>query len=125
MKKIISTNNAPQAIGPYSQAVEVNNMLFISGQISINPEAGKIVEGGIQEQTKQVLENLKGILNEAGYSVENVVKTTCYLSNMNNFKEMNEVYSTVFTSNYPARAAFEVSRLPMDVLIEIEAIAIK
>ena len=125
MKRIISTNKTPQAIGPYSQAVEINNMLFISGQIPVNPVAAKIIEGGIKEQTTQVLENLKGIINEAGYKLENVVKTTCYLSDMNSFKDMNEVYANVFKSNFPARAAIEVSRLPLDVLIEIEAIAVK
>ncbi len=125
MKKIIETQHVPKAIGPYSQAVEMNNILFISGQIPIDPLTGQIVKGGIKEQASQVLNNINGIIEEAGYKLEDVVKTTCFLSNMDNFKEMNEVYAGFFTSNYPARAAFEVARLPLDVLIEIEAIAIK
>ena len=125
MKKVIATKNAPGAIGPYSQAIEVNGMLFISGQIPINPETGNIVEGGIYEQTEQVMKNLEGILTEAGYTFENVVKSTCLLSDMANFAAMNEVYGKRFAQNPPARAAFAVRTLPKEVLVEIEMIAAK
>ena len=125
MKKVIATKNAPGAIGPYSQAIEVNGMLFISGQIPINPETGNIVEGGIYEQTEQVMKNLNGILTEAGYTFDDVVKSTCLLSDMANFAAMNEVYGKRFTQNPPARAAFAVRTLPKDVLVEIEMIAAK
>ncbi len=125
MKTIISTNNAPKAIGPYSQAVEANGMLFISGQIPIDPQTGQIVQGGIEAQTRQVLNNIKAILEAAGYGLNNVVKTTVYLKDLNDFAKMNQVYATFFDSQPPARAAFQVARLPLDVLIEIEAIAIK
>ena len=125
MKKVISTSNAPAAIGPYSQAIEINGMLFISGQIPLNPTNGEISGSAIKEQTKQVLENLKAVLTEAGYSIGNVVKTTCYLTNMNDFPEMNEVYASYFKENPPARATIGVSKLPKGVLVEIDAIAIK
>ena len=125
MKKVISTENAPKAIGPYSQAIEANGFIFISGQVPINPISGKIVEGGIKEQTEQVLKNIGAILEKAGLDFKNVVKTTCLLSDMDNFTAMNEVYSKYFTSEMPARAAFGVVRLPLGALIEIEAIAIK
>ena len=125
MKKVIATKNAPGAIGPYSQAIEVNGMLFISGQIPINPETGNIVEGGIYEQTEQVMRNLEGILTEAGYTFDNVVKSTCLLSDMANFAAMNEVYGKRFAQNPPARAAFAVRTLPKEVLVEIEMIAAK
>ena len=125
MKKVISTKNAPGAIGPYSQAIEANGMLFISGQIPINPETGNIVEGGIYEQTEQVMRNLEGILTEAGYTFDNVVKSTCLLSDMANFAAMNEVYGKRFAQNPPARAAFAVRTLPKEVLVEIEMIAAK
>ena len=125
MKKVIATKNAPGAIGPYSQAIEVNGMLFISGQIPINPETGDIVEGGIYEQTEQVMKNLEGILAEAGYTFDNVVKSTCLLSDMANFAAMNEVYGKRFAQNPPARAAFAVRTLPKEVLVEIEMIAAK
>ena len=125
MKKVIATKNAPGAIGPYSQAIEVNGMLFISGQIPINPETGNIVEGGIYEQTEQVMKNLEGILTKAGYTFDNVVKSTCLLSDMANFAAMNEVYGKRFTQNPPARAAFAVRTLPKEVLVEIEMIAAK
>lgn len=125
MKKVIATKNAPGAIGPYSQAIEVNRMLFISGQIPINPETGNVVEGGIYEQTEQVMKNLEGILTEAGYTFDNVVKSTCLLSDMANFAAMNEVYGKRFTQNPPARAAFAVRTLPKEVLVEIEMIAAK
>ena len=125
MRKTISTTKAPKAIGPYSQAIEANGMLFISGQIPINPENNELINGDIKVQTKQVLTNLGAILNEAGYDFKNVVKTTCFMKNMDEFQQMNEVYGQYFKENPPARAAFEVARLPKDVLIEIEAIAVK
>ncbi|MBE6335066.1 MAG: RidA family protein [Lentimicrobiaceae bacterium] len=125
MKKVISTKNAPGAIGPYSQAIEANGMLFISGQIPIDPATGNIVEGGIIEQTEQVMKNLNGILTEAGYTFDNVVKSTCLLSDMANFAAMNEIYGRCFTQNPPARAAFAVKTLPKEVLVEIEMIAVK
>lgn len=125
MKRIIETNQAPSAIGPYSQAVEVNNTLYVSGQIPLVPETMKIVEGGIAEQTEQVLKNIGAILAEAGYSYPDVVKSTCLLSDMANFKAMNEVYSKYYSVNPPARAAFAVKDLPLGVLIEIETIAAK
>ena len=125
MKKVIQTEKAPKAIGPYSQAIEVNGMLFISGQIPINPETGKIVEGGISEQTEQVMQNIGQILKAAGYSYTDVVKSTCLLSDMSNFKPMNEIYGKYYVENPPARAAFAVKELPMGVLVEIETIAAK
>ncbi len=123
MKKIINTTKAPKAIGPYSQAVEMNGMLFISGQVPINPETGKIVEGGITEQTEQVMKNIGAILTEAGYAFDNVVKSTCLLSDMANFSAMNEVYARYYPNNPPARAAFAVKELPLGVMVEIETIA--
>ncbi|MDI3527352.1 MAG: 2-iminobutanoate/2-iminopropanoate deaminase [Tenuifilum sp.] len=124
-KKVICTEKAPKAVGPYSQAVEANGMVFISGQIPIDPESGKIVKGGIKEQTEQVLKNIGAILAEAGLDYSNVVKTTCLLSDMDNFAAMNEVYSKYFSEEKPARAAFGVARLPLDVMIEIECIAVR
>ena len=125
MKRIINTPNAPAAIGPYSQAVEVGNTLYISGQIPLNPETMKVVEGGISEQTEQVLKNIGAILSEAGYTFQDVVKSTCLLSDIANFKAMNEVYAKYYSENSPARAAFAVKDLPLGVLIEIETIAAK
>jgi 2-iminobutanoate/2-iminopropanoate deaminase len=125
MKKIISTSKAPAAIGPYSQAVETNGTLYISGQIPINPETGKLVEGGITNQTQQVLRNIGAILNEAGYSFKDVVKSTCLLSDIADFKAMNEAYSGYYPENKPARAAYAVKGLPMGAMIEIETIAVK
>ncbi len=125
MKKVISTQNAPAAIGPYSQAIEVNGMLFISGQIPINPTTGSVVEGGIKEQTEQVMKNIEAILTEAGYSFKDVVKSTCLLSDMANFKDMNEIYGKHYSENPPTRAAFAVKELPLGVLVEIETIASK
>jgi 2-iminobutanoate/2-iminopropanoate deaminase len=125
MKRIISTPNAPSAIGPYSQAVEAGGTLYISGQIPLDPQTMKIVEGGIQEQTEQVLKNIGAILSEAGYEYSEVVKSTCLLSDMSNFKSMNEVYGRFYAENPPARAAFAVKELPMGILIEIETIAVK
>lgn len=125
MKKIINTPEAPKAIGPYSQAIEANGMLFISGQIPINPALAKVVDGGIKEQTEQVMKNIEAILKEAGYSFVDVVKSTCLLSDMENFAAMNEVYGKYYAENPPARAAFAVKGLPLGVLIEIETIAVK
>ena len=125
MKRIISTNQAPAAIGPYSQAVEAAGTLYVSGQIPLIPETMKIVEGGIQEQTEQVLLNIGAILEAAGYNYTDVVKSTCLLSDMSNFKAMNDVYAKYYNENAPARAAFAVKDLPMGVLIEIETIAVK
>ena len=124
MKKVIHTDKAPKAIGPYSQAIENNGMLFISGQIPVDPATGNVAET-IEEQTEQVMKNIGAILEEAGYTYANVVKTTCLLSDMANFKPMNEVYARYFNENPPARAAFAVKALPMGVMVEIESIAIK
>ena len=123
MKQIIFTEKAPRAIGPYSQAVEVNGTLYISGQVPIDPGTGKIVEGGIQEQTEQVMKNIGAILEAAGYSFEDVVKSTCLLSTMDHFAAMNEVYGRYYPENSPARAAYGVVRLPLGALVEIETIA--
>ena len=125
MKKIIHTEKAPRALGPYSQAVEANGTLYISGQVALDPLNNKIVEGGIKEQSKQVMENIKAILDEAGYNFSDVVKSTCLLSDMTNFGAMNEVYASYYTENFPARAAFAVKELPLGVLVEIETIAVK
>jgi 2-iminobutanoate/2-iminopropanoate deaminase len=125
MKKIISTPNAPAAIGPYSQAVESGNTLYISGQIPIDPAIGKLVEGDITVQTEQVMRNISAILSAAGYSLEDVVKSTCLLSDIADFKAMNEVYGRYYNEKQPARAAFAVKALPMGALIEIETIAVK
>jgi 2-iminobutanoate/2-iminopropanoate deaminase len=125
MKKIISTVDAPKAIGPYSQAIATNGLLFISGQIPIDPATGKFVEGGITEQTEQVMKNIGAILKEAGFDYKDVVKSTCLLSDMDNFAAMNQVYGTYYPENPPARAAYAVVKLPMGALIEIETIASK
>ena len=125
MKRIIRTSKAPAAIGPYSQAVETNGTLYISGQIPIDPSTGKMVEGDIRIQTAQVFKNIEAILKEAGYSFSDVVKSTCLLKDMSDFKAMNEVYGMHYPSNHPARAAFAVKDLPLGALIEIEAIAVK
>lgn len=124
MKKVIHTDKAPAAIGPYSQAIETNGMLFISGQIPVDPATG-IVPEGITAQTEQVMKNIAAILLEAGYSFDNVVKTTCLLSDIANFGAMNEVYAKYFLVNPPARAAFAVRDLPKGVMVEIETIAVK
>ncbi|MBP5405697.1 RidA family protein [bacterium] len=125
MKKIISSPNAPAAIGPYSQAVEANGTIYVSGQLPIDVKTGRFVEGGIREQTEQALKNIGEILRTAGCSYENVVKTTVLLSDMNDFKEMNEVYAKFFVSECPARAAFQVVRLPLGAMVEIECVAVK
>ena len=125
MKNIISTDKAPSAIGPYSQAIEVNNMVFTSGVIPINPATGELVTGSIEEQAEQAIGNLAALLKESGVAMENVVKTTVFIKDMNDFAKVNEVYAKYFTSQFPARSCVEVARLPKDVLIEIEAIGIK
>lgn len=124
MNKVINTTKAPAAIGPYSQAVKTGNMLFVSGQIPFVPETMQLVSEDIKEQTKQCLENLKGILEEAGMTLNDVVKTSVFIKDMNEFGAINEVYATYFTDNKPARACVEVARLPKDVRVEIEAIAV-
>ena len=125
MKKIISTPNAPKAIGPYSQAIEANGTLFISGQIPIDPASGKMVEGGITEQAEQVMKNIGAILHQAGFEFKDVVKSTCLLSDMDNFAPMNAVYGKYYSENPPARAAYAVVKLPLGALVEIETTAIK
>lgn len=125
MKRIISTPKAPQAIGPYSQAVEADGTLYISGQVPLVPETMKVIDGGIKEQTEQVMKNINAILTEAGYSFSDVVKSTCLLSTMDDFKTMNEVYGKYYAENPPARAAFAVKELPLGVLIEIKSMAVK
>jgi len=125
MKKIIKTPEAHAAIGPYSQAVEINGTLYISGQIAIDPLTGTLVEGDITVQTKQVFRNIEAILNAAGYSFVEVVKSTCLLSNIADFKAMNEIYGHYYFENHPARAAYAVKDLPMGALVEIETIAVK
>ncbi|HCE56962.1 MAG TPA: reactive intermediate/imine deaminase [Prolixibacteraceae bacterium] len=125
MKRIIATENAPKAVAAYSQAVEVNGMLFISGQVPLNPATGKMVEGGIEEQTLQVMKNIGAILEAAGYGYPDVVKSTCFLSDIANFKAMNDVYAQFYIENRPARSAFAVKDLPLGALVEIETIAMK
>ena len=126
MNEIIATTNAPGAIGPYSQAVKTaGGMLFVSGQIPLVPATGAVVEGGIVEQTTQVLENLKAIVTVAGYTLSDVVKTTVYITNMGDFGKVNEIYGKYFTENCPARVCVEVSKLPKEVLVEIDVIASK
>lgn len=122
---MINSPKAPKAIGPYSQAVEVNGTLYISGQIPVDVATGKFVEGGIQEQTEQVMKNIGYILEEAGYTYADVVKSTCLLSDISNFAAMNEVYGRYYKEKCPARAAFAVKSLPMGALVEIETIAAK
>lgn len=123
-KKQVATTKAPGAIGPYSQAITTGNWVYTSGQLGLDPETGALVEG-VQEQARQALTNLQAILDEAGASMNHVVKTTVFLKDMNDFAVVNEVYSTFFTEPYPARSAIEVARLPKDGLVEIEAVARK
>jgi len=125
MKKVINTPKAPAAIGPYSQAIEANGTLYVSGQIPINPATGKIEATDISGQTEQVFENISAILQEAGYFFGDVVKSTVYLSDMADFAGMNEVYKKYYLNEYPARAAFAVKALPLGSLVEIETIAVK
>ena len=125
MKKVIFTEKAPVAIGPYSQAIEANGMVFMSGQIPVDPATGSFVEGGIVEQTTQVFENIKNVLAEAGLTTANVVKTTVFLADMSMFAEMNEVYAKYFDGAFPARSAVAVKALPKGALVEIECIAVR
>ncbi len=122
MKKQIQTELAPSAIGPYSQAIQVGTTLYISGQIPLDPQTGKMVPGGIENETKRALENLKAIVTAAGGTMQNIVKTTILLADMNDFSVVNEIYGTYFQAPFPARATFQVARLPRDARIEIEAI---
>lgn len=123
MKEIIATEKAPAAIGPYSQAVKVGNLLFTSGMIPIDPATNTLVEGGIEVQAERALENVKALLEASGTSLDKVVKTVVFIKDMNDFAKVNEIYSKYFTENFPARSCVEVARLPKDVLIEMEAIA--
>ena len=123
-KEIIASQNAPSAIGPYSAALKMGNLIFASGQIPIDPANGEIVQGGIEAQAKRSLENLKAVLEPYAVGLENVAKTTIFLKDMNNFSQVNKVYAEYFTNQFPARSCVEVARLPKDVEIEIEAIAV-
>lgn len=125
MNKVIKTDNAPKAIGPYSQAIQAGNTLYVSGQIPLDPATAELVAGGIKEQTERVMKNLEGILKEAGYSFADVVKCSCLLSTMDDFAAMNEVYAQSFSENPPARVCYAVKTLPRNVLVEIDAIAVK
>lgn len=125
MKKIISTNQAPAAIGPYSQAVQTGNMLFISGQIPVNPQTGELAGDDVKTQTKQVFENIRAILAEAGYEMQDIVKTTVFLADMSLFADMNEIYAAQFEAACPARSTIAVKGLPKGALVEIESIAVK
>lgn len=125
MKKIISSPDAPKAVGPYSQAVEINGTLYISGQIGIDPATSALVPGGVREQTEQVFRNISAILSAAGYRFSEVVKSTCLLTDIADFKMMNEVYASYYTEDQPARATYAVRSLPLGALVEIETIAVK
>jgi 2-iminobutanoate/2-iminopropanoate deaminase len=123
-KKIVVTDKAPKAIGPYSAGVSTGHLVFTAGQLGMDPETGDLVEGGIQAQTRQALNNLKAVLEAAGSSLELVIKTTVFLKDINAFGQMNEVYGTFFTENFPARSAFQVAALPKGADVEIEAVAL-
>lgn len=123
MKQVILTEKGPKPIGPYSQAIRANGLLYVSGQVALDPKTGEMTGGDIREQTERVLENVKGILEAAGVNLHHVVKTTVFLKDMNDFAAMNEVYATHFTAAPPARSTVQVSRLPKDALVEIEVIA--
>lgn len=125
MKKVISTNNAPAAIGPYNQAIEVNGMLFLSGMLPIDPSTGNIVLGGVKEQTTQIFKNIEAVLAAAGLTTDHIAKTTVFLDDMSLFGEMNEVYASRFSGTFPARSAFAVEALPKNALVEIEVIAVR
>ncbi|UTY38061.1 RidA family protein [Allocoprobacillus halotolerans] len=124
MKKVVQTTKAPGAIGPYSQGIDIGNMIFFSGQIPLNPETGEMPEG-IEAQTKQALDNVKGLLESQGLDFSHVVKTTVFLDNMDDFNTVNSIYAQYFVEPYPARSAVEVGRLPKGALIEVEIIAVK
>jgi 2-iminobutanoate/2-iminopropanoate deaminase len=123
-KKVIATDAAPKAVGPYSQAIQTGNFVFLSGQLALNPQNGEMVGSDISTQTKQVIENIKGVLGAAGASLVDVVKTTVFLQNMNDFARMNEVYQQYFGDSAPARSTVEVAKLPKNGLVEIESIAV-
>jgi 2-iminobutanoate/2-iminopropanoate deaminase len=125
MRTVVSTNDAPKAIGPYSQAIKANGLIFVSGQTPLDPSTQQMIEGGVAEQAKRVLQNISGILKAAGSSMDKVVRCGVFLKDMNDFAVMNEVYATFFTSNPPARSTVQVSRLPKDCLVEIDAIALE
>lgn len=125
MKKVISTENAPAAIGPYSQAIQTDNMLFSSGQLGMNPATGEFIPGGVKEQTIQVFKNIHAILDEAGFTTDNIVKTTVFLADMADFAVVNEVYAQQFTGSFPARSAVAVKTLPKNGLVEIEFVAVR
>lgn len=125
MKNVVKTDKAPQAIGPYSQAIEVNGMVYTSGVVPIDPATGNVVEGDIKVQATRVFDSMKALLEAAGSSCEEVVKTTVFIKDMNDFAALNEIYASYFTGAFPARSCVEVSRLPKDVLIEMEAVALK
>lgn len=125
MKKEISTKNAPAAIGPYSQAIEVNGMIYTSGMIPINPQTGELVTGSVEEQAEQAFGNLKALVEASGSSMDKVVKTVVFIKNMDDFAKINEIYAKYFTEPYPARSCVEVARLPKDVALEVEAVTIK
>lgn len=125
MKKVIATTKAPAAIGPYNQAIQVGNMLFASGQLGLDPATGNFPEGGVKEQTIQSFLNVKAILEEAGFSINNVVKTTVFLADMADFAAMNEIYASQFEGDFPARSAVAVKTLPKNALVEVEVIAVK
>lgn len=124
MKKTVSTEHAPKAIGPYSQAVVANGMAYLSGQIPLDPSTNQLIEGGIAQQTERVLENLKAVLEACGASLRSVVKTTVYLKDMGEFQAMNEIYGRYFSEDAPARATVQAAKLPRDVSVEIDAIAV-
>ena len=125
MKKVINTNQAPAAIGPYSQAVQAGNLLFVSGQLGLDPSTGEFVEGGVKAQAQQLFKNMKAILAEAGYTMADIVKTTVFLADMSDCAVVNEVYAAQFEGNYPARSAVAIKTLPKDGLVEVEVIAAK
>jgi len=123
LKKVIATDQAPKAIGPYSQAILVDGTLYLAGQIALDPSSGKLVEGGIEVQTRRVMQNLNAVLNAAGYQFDDVVQTQVFLSNLNHYKAMNSVYATYFDERPPARAVVEAARIPRDALVEIMMVA--
>lgn len=125
MKKVIATTKAPAAIGPYNQAIQVGNMLFASGQLGLDPATGNFPEGGVKEQTIQSFQNVKAILEEAGFSINDVVKITVFLADMADFAAMNEIYASQFEGDFPARSAVAVKTLPKNALVEVEVIAVK
>jgi len=124
MKERVQTDGAPEAIGPYSQGIKANGLVFCSGQIPLDPKSGKVVDGGIQEQTGRVMKNLKAVLEAAGSSLEKVVRSTIFLADLEDFSEVNEVYAGFFSQPYPARSTVQVARLPKDVRIEVDVIAL-